>query len=328
MLSIITVNYNSLDLMIQSLKSVVEQTKDVEYEVIVVDNDFHENNEKALKSVVPNLKYIDMGYNSGYARANNLGILQSKGEYILLLNPDTILLNDAVKNILDFFQEKEKTSNIGMATCTMFFEDMSLQPSVYYEPISFINFIKLNPFVYFIKTKLGFSNQQNGVKALKAAFVLTKKEIIANVGLFDVDFFLYSEDTEWSYRFTKFGYSLEICEEASIIHLSNASSDARDAQILRNISRIFLILKIKGNWTLIFYFLINFINYLCNLMIYPFKSKEGKKTFSFYYRAFWASFRRYLFEGFPKAFENKKFTNLSNRKIESDSENYAKLQDD
>lgn len=305
MLSIITVNYNSLDLMIQSLKSVVEQTKDVDYEVIVIDNDFHEDNEKNLKAIVPNLRYIDIGYNSGYARANNLGILEAKGEYILLLNPDTILLKNAIKKTLDFFQEKAKTEKIGMLTCKMFFEDMSLQTSVYYEPINFLNFIKLNPFVYFTKTKFGFPNQENGVKALKAAFVLTKKEIIANVGLFDTDFFLYSEDTEWSYRFTKNGYSLEISEDASIVHLSNASSEEGEAQILRNISRIMLILKIKGYWTLISYFLINFINYFCNLVIYPFKSKEGKKIFSTYYPAFWASFKRYLFKGFPKVIEKK-----------------------
>lgn len=320
MLSIITVNYNSLNLMINSLKSVVEQTKDVDYEVIVVDNDFHEANEKTIREVIPNVRYIDIGYNSGYARANNLGILQARGEYILLLNPDTILLNNAIKKTLDFFKEKEKNEQIGMATCTVFFPDMSPQVSVYYEPISLLNFVKLNPFIYLIKTKLGFPNKKNGIKALQAAFVLTKKEILANVGLFDTDFFLYSEDTELSYRFTKKGFTLEICEDASIIHISNASSPKRNAQELRNLSRILLILKIKGHWTLLPYFGINLFNYFCNLIIYPIKSKEGKRLVSEYYPALLSGFRRYIFEGFPKTVEKKFDKNLSADKNSFNSE--------
>ncbi len=291
--------------MINSLKSVVEMTKDVDYEVIVVDNDFYKDNEKIIRDVIPEVRYFDMGCNSGYARANNLGILQAQGAYILLLNPDTILLNNAIKKTLDFFKQKEKTEKIGMATCTVFFPDMSPQVSVYYEPVNLLNFIRLNPFVYFIKTKLGFPNKNNGIKALQAAFVLTKKELLADIGLFDTDFFLYSEDTEWSYRFTKSGYSLEICEDASIIHIQNASSPQKNVKELRNLSRILLILKIKGRWSLLTYFGINIFNYLCNLIIYPIKSKEGKRLVSEYYPALFSAFRRYIFEGFPAASKKK-----------------------
>ena len=95
-ISIIIVNYNTREVTKQCLDSIFKWTKDVSFEVIVVDNNSHDGSKEMLASY-PNIKYVQSGGNLGFGKANNLGYKFSSGRYILLLNSDTYLLNNAIK---------------------------------------------------------------------------------------------------------------------------------------------------------------------------------------------------------------------------------------
>ena len=90
--SIVIVNYKNPPLIVQCVKSILKYEKTVDYEIIVIDNDSQDDTEQQLRAIYPKLKWIQMGYNSGFAKANNAGTKETNGEYILFLNADTILI--------------------------------------------------------------------------------------------------------------------------------------------------------------------------------------------------------------------------------------------
>ena len=114
--SIIYVNYKTSDLILQSIKSVVEKVTDISYEFIVVDNNTENNLEKKLSEVIPsfiNLKCLYLPENIGFGAANNEGMKHAKGKTIFLLNPDTVLINNAIKILFDFLQKNPDAGACG-----------------------------------------------------------------------------------------------------------------------------------------------------------------------------------------------------------------------
>ena len=109
--SIIFVNYKTKNLTINAIKSVIEQTKEIKYEIFVVDNASNDGSIEAISKEFPNLHIIKNSENKGFGAANNLAIQEAKGKYILCLNTDTILLNNAIKIMFDFM-EKEGNENV------------------------------------------------------------------------------------------------------------------------------------------------------------------------------------------------------------------------
>ena len=99
--SIIIVNYNTKDLLVNCLNSIYEKTKDVLFEIIIVDNASIDGSEEMIKNDFKEVVFIQSGDNIGFGRANNLGIKEAKGDCIFLLNSDTILLNNAIKELTD-----------------------------------------------------------------------------------------------------------------------------------------------------------------------------------------------------------------------------------
>ena len=109
--SIIFVNYKTKNLTINAIKSVIEQTKEIKYEIFVVDNASNDGSIEAISKEFPNLHIIKNSENKGFGAANNLAIQEAKGKYILCLNTDTILLNNAIKIMCDFM-EKDGNENV------------------------------------------------------------------------------------------------------------------------------------------------------------------------------------------------------------------------
>jgi len=126
-LSIIIVSWRVRDLLEKCLKSIFEQTRDIEFEVFVVDNNSEDGSLEMVKSKFSHVQLIANKKNLGFAKANNQAIKQARGEYILLLNPDTEILNGALEKSLNFMRKNPK---IGVLGCQILNSDGSLQPSV------------------------------------------------------------------------------------------------------------------------------------------------------------------------------------------------------
>jgi GT2 family glycosyltransferase len=224
-LSIIIVNYKSHAFITQCIESALEFESASLFEWIIVDNASGDQSKSILTEKFDFIKWIDMGYNAGFARANNAGINASNANTILLLNPDTIILNDAIYSCL----KKFLTSEYAARGVQMLNEDLSKQISGSKFMYGGIN--HLLPIPYwgsFLKLLAGLFNiskpgiesaaEEEQVDWISGAFLMVKKEVIEKAGLMDNDFFLYAEEVEWCSRIGKQG-KLCIYGEFNIIHI-------------------------------------------------------------------------------------------------------------
>jgi GT2 family glycosyltransferase len=227
-LSIIIVNYKSAHLVIECLHTIFVSEKSTDFEIIIVDNDSQDNSKELILSLYPEVRWIDMNYNSGFARANNEGIRRSKTETVLLLNADTLIKDNAIEKCHQLF------SNSEFVACgvQLLNEDMSPQISGnyfvkgglnYLLPLPYLgNFIKWLGLLFKVK-KPNIPNADSTVEVdwINGAFLMVKRSAIENAGSMDEDFFLYAEETEWCSRLKKQG-RLCIFGEVKIIHLQGA----------------------------------------------------------------------------------------------------------
>ncbi len=226
--SIILVSYNTKDLTINCLKSVYEKTKELDFEIIVVDNNSQDGSVEMLEEEFPNIKLIKNKENKGFGSANNIAIKQAEGKYIFLLNTDTILDNNAIKIFFDFM-EKEENQNAGACGGNLYDENSNRihssgkLPSI--KRIAFTS-IGLNLiFKNFYKKTFCTDDAKEVNKVTKTGFItgadlFLRKSVIDKTGSFDEDFFMYYEDSELQYRIQKSGYLIYIVPNARIYHLT------------------------------------------------------------------------------------------------------------
>jgi len=220
--SVIYVNYKTCNLILDSLRSVKELTKDISYEIIVVDNHSGDDSLSVIKEKYPEVFCIESPENIGFGRANNLGIQVAQGECILFLNPDTLLMNNAIAILYRFLQSSGQTG-----ACGGNLYDENERPTSSFGR-SFPSFgqelasIFYLPSFYLKSSRSQFFNHTD--KPLDVAFItgadlMVKKEILEKVGAFDPDFFLNYEETELCYRIQRAGFKIMSVPEAKIIHL-------------------------------------------------------------------------------------------------------------
>jgi len=239
-LSIIIVNYNTRIHLRNCLNSIVENTKGVDYEIILVDNASSDGSVAMLQQEFPFVRVIENTQNLGFAKANNLGIRVSQGEYILLLNSDTIVLDGCLAEVLRFAKENKDAGIIG---CKVLNPDKTLQFSCYYQPNIFTElcfFTKTiikdfwDPIGYFKYMKYWDHNQIRKVDCVSGCFFWLKRELIEQVGLLDETFFMYYEDSEFCRRVRlNSNYKIYYYPEAKIIHLKGKSSEFNNLETLK-----------------------------------------------------------------------------------------------
>lgn len=283
-LSIIIVNYKTINLVIDCLKSVYAfDTSEVE--TIVVDNNSEDNIEGVLKEKYPTIFFIQMGYNSGFARANNAAIKIAKGENILLLNSDTINIANAINKCDSLL----RSSDYVAAGVQLLNEDGTPQISGNFAMKGGLNYLLPLPFVgnalkliagllRVKKPSIELTAQTIEVDWINGAFLMFKRNIINQAGLLDEDFFLYAEEAEWCSRIKKYG-RLCIFGELNLYHLQGESSndafksegkgyynifDKKGFQIM--LSNFVRIRKQFG----VFWFVFDLIIYLCTIPIFFF----------------------------------------------------------
>jgi len=228
-LSIIIVNYFSKELILDCIASVYAKTSHFPFEIIVVDNSSDVKGERDVLEKFPQVQWIDMGYNAGFSRANNAGIKVAKGDTFLLLNPDTL----AIDNSIEKCYQQLKASSFAAAGVQLLDEQKQPQISGSFFVKGGLNHLLPIPYwghfirwvAYRAKTKVPNVQQAQKVEEvdwLSGAFLMVKKEAVEKAGLMDEDFFLYAEEVEWCSRLKKVG-PLCIYGDLYIIHLEGAT---------------------------------------------------------------------------------------------------------
>jgi GT2 family glycosyltransferase len=214
-------------LLCNAIDSVLEKTKDISYEIIVVDNNSSDNSENIIPQKYGNkVIYIKLSENIGFGRANNESNKIAKGNKLFLLHPDTILRNNAVKILSDYMNEHPKVGvcggNLFDAEGNPIYSFMPVFPSILWEiDVLFYNLLfKLIWGKHFWFNKTG---KPKNVAHITGADMMVRKNIVMKTGGFDPDFFMYGEETEWIYRIKKMGYRVVSVPQAMIFHLEGKS---------------------------------------------------------------------------------------------------------
>jgi len=230
-LSVIIVNYNVKYFIEQCLHSVLKAIKNIEAEVIVVDNNSVDSSCVMIPERFPSVKLIKNNANFGFSKANNQGIKQSTGEYILLLNPDTIVQEDSFIKCIGFLDQHPEAGALGVKMIDG--KGNFLPESKRALPTPLVAFYKIFGFsAFFPKSKifghyhLGYldKNETHEVEVLSGAFMFIRKSALEKVGLLDEAFFMYGEDIDLSYRINKAGYKNYYFAGTTIIHYKGEST--------------------------------------------------------------------------------------------------------
>lgn len=216
-LSVIIVSYNTQKLLQDCLASIFKQTKDLNYEVIVVDNASTDGSVEKILGY-KDIKILRNKENLGFAKANNQGIKIARGKYILLLNSDTKVVGNALKKLVDFAETKVKLGVVGPRLLNA---DGSRQPST-------APFLKLPQALLWLATGDRFlyasPAAESKVDWVMGAALLVKREVVEKVGRLDEQFFMYLEEVEWCYRINRAGWQTWFYPGAEIFHLVRGSS--------------------------------------------------------------------------------------------------------
>jgi GT2 family glycosyltransferase len=276
MLSVVIVNYHATGHILNCLESASQYLSTQKFEWIIIDNSSDDEAEKKVKSLFPFVRWINMGYNAGFARANNAGINIASGTIVLLLNPDTIIINDCIDKCFQKFIETEAIA----CSVQLINPDGSPQITGNYFMIGGLNHLLPLPYLGKILRSIAFLFKAKKTNVLKAssyqkvdwingAFLMVKKNAIQKAGLMDEDFFLYAEETEWCSRLKKYG-ELVVYGDLQIIHLQgeiiNAQTNSPDKGYFNLYDKKGLQLIISNNLRIRKQFGIGW--YLFNLMFY------------------------------------------------------------
>lgn len=235
--SIILVNYNTADLLLACIDSILEKTQKIIYEIIVVDNASADSSLELMRSRFPSVKVIANEINVGFGRANNIGVKEAQGKYIWFLNSDTLLINNAARILFDAIEEYPKS---GIAGGNLF--DRDLNPTTSFYPLmpgfmSDIDYLFFNIFSkikYMQNLNFNYTNRILEIDGfITGADLMIKKTVFDELGGFDSDFFMYYEETELTYRLKKTGLKVISVPDAKIIHLEGASEIKKENTLRR-----------------------------------------------------------------------------------------------
>ncbi|MFB0945541.1 MAG: glycosyltransferase family 2 protein [Spirosomataceae bacterium] len=236
-LSIIIVNYKTPELIAACVASIYEWTENIDFEIIIVNNASKADDEAFLKSKFSEIKWFETGYNAGFGRANNLGMQNAKGEYFLLLNSDTLIIDDSIKQAINRYKS---AGNIAAAGAVQLNTDKSIKRlSPFYAPILRYSWLlfpnkKADAFIEKLIPENKYNNPEE-IDFVPGAFVLLHRDIFKKTDGFDESFFMYGEDVEWSNRLKKFGKTV-ILQDCKFIHDEWGSSAERKQRQLKEIT--------------------------------------------------------------------------------------------
>ena len=224
-LSVVIVSYNVRNYLEQCLQSVQRALEGIEGEVFVVDNHSDDDSVVTVREKYPWVRLIENQENLGFSKANNQAIRQSQADYVLLLNPDTVVVEDTLRGVLTFMDEHPKAGGAGVMMC---YEDGSRAPeSRRALPTPWVAALKMLGFTKrYYMSHLPWDKPCR-IEVISGAFCLLRHEALKTIGLLDEDFFMYGEDIDLSYRLLKGGWENWYLPY-SIIHYKGKSTQKSD----------------------------------------------------------------------------------------------------
>lgn len=294
-LSIVLVNYKTPQLLLDCIASIITETPEVTHEIIVVDNQSEDDSEQRVKTAFPQVVWINAGYNSGFARANNMGIRVAKGTYCLVLNSDTIVKERALEKALTFYKQQETQYKLGFVGCKIVHFDGYTQFNSNTHLNLWGKMVRSNAFYKLIERVISSGAHQQRQEAeqkrraaehtqmhethwLGGAFLLFRTAVCQTTDtLLDEDFFMYCEDQEWCLRLGRLGYRHLFYPDAYILHAEGGSFVVKEGKYKQIIlSEWLLVMKLYGKAAYLQFVFIAAFNLFCDQLLYVLAKMRGK----------------------------------------------------
>jgi hypothetical protein len=257
-LSIIIVNYNVKAFLQNCLLSIKKATEKIDSEIIVVDNASDDGSIELIKKNFEDVILIESPVNLGFSKANNLGLKISQGNYICLINPDTIVEENTFEVMINFM---ENHPDVGLAGCKILNPDGTFQlacrrsfPTPWVAFTKIIGLSKLFPkSKLFAKYNLTYldENQSYEVDAVSGSFMFLRRDVYEKIGGLDETFFMYGEDLDYCYRVKQAGYKVYYVHSTQIIHFKGESTKRSNIDELKHFydaMRLFVRKHFSGSW--------------------------------------------------------------------------------
>ena len=255
-LSVIILNYNVRYFLEQCVLSVQKALEGIDGEIIVIDNASSDDSCEMMKTKFPHIKLVENKDNLGFPKGNNIGVAQAKGEYVCILNPDTVVAEDTFFKILNS-QLVTRNSQLGIIGCKLIDGAGNFLPeSKRGVPTPWVAFTKIFG-LYKISSYFGkyyaqhlAENESGKVDILVGAFMVMKRELYLEIGGFDENCFMYSDDIDLSYLVLKSGKSNYYFHETSVIHYKGESTvrDGTYMKCFREAMQFFYKKHFKKSW--------------------------------------------------------------------------------
>ena len=261
-ISIIIVNYNVCEFLRHALVSLQKAMRGIRGEIIVVDNASDDGSVEMLRRDFPRVAVIASKSNGGFAKANNMAMKKAKGEYFLLINPDTIVQEDTLHVMMKFFEENP---DVGLAGCKILNPDGSFQLACRRSvPTAWVAFTKISGLsTLFPRSRLfGRYNltylspdESYEVDAVSGSFMMVRNKVFKQVGGLDENFFMYGEDLDWCFRIQQAGWKNYYVHSTKIIHYKGEStrrSSIDEIGTFYDAMRLFVSKHLKPSWSMTF----------------------------------------------------------------------------
>jgi GT2 family glycosyltransferase len=256
-LSIVIVTYNTRNITLQCIESILASQIDQNYEIIVVDNNSSDDTLDFIRLQYPMVKNIRLSKNYGFSFANNVGFKCSSGQYVFFLNSDTIIFRDTLKKLC----ESLLINQFNVAAPKLLNSDLTLQKSVFYFPNHLKLFLRISGLfqpLLFLKNLL-YNKEENGAYAISDpnnlkfdyvsfAAIVVKNEVFRELGMLDENILFYHEDCEFGYRLYNRSLKIEYLSEVSLIHLGGSSTNSFSEFAFENdiVSLLYVFEKHRG----------------------------------------------------------------------------------
>lgn len=257
-ISIIIVSWNTRQLLDNCLDSIYKETKKINFEIFVVDNASSDRSAEMVKEKYPQVQLVENKKNAGFAAANNQALKHASGRYILFLNPDTIILDNALDKGVEMMDARPEVSILGANT---FNSDMTRQKTVAPDPSLLSQIFLLAKLRHlFPKSKIikkyqrfdfDYSKETLINGHTQGSFILIKKDVLDKIGSFDEKFFIWFEEVDLCFRARQRGYKILYSPEVKIIHYGGESFKqvmTFKKQLMYNQSLLYYFWKNKPKW--------------------------------------------------------------------------------